>query len=275
MPPRVKSANSARTPASKAASLKKKTDKARRKYKINITKRKKFTYEGEQELVKNMIVVLKLANYTNEQTAMIVGVSRNQVAEFLKDGNVQKQYMRLKQQLPQAALELGQAYLIEAVQAVVHVLRTADDDAIILKAAGEIFDRFGIPKSSRVETTPPKGEDDNPISGDPSLIDRIRGAAPETQEAVAQLQEAFEQGIAQLLEKETGDDETSGPPASSYRRDSIRWRTHGYFTFDDTWRFLRSDQKELPKLQAYFLAYQTFACFNQDRLQQDAQPVSE
>ena len=205
MPSRVRKAN-ARTPKERAANLKAKTDKVRRRYKVTVTKRRKFTYEGEEQLVKNMIVVLKLANYTNQQIAMIVGVSTKQVAVFLADGNVQKQYMRLKEQLPQAALELGQAYLIEAVQSVVHVLRTSDEEAIILKAAGEIFDRFGIPKASRIEQQHKIGEDDNPISGDPALIDKIRAAAPETQEAVSQLQEAFEQGVAQLLEKEIDDD---------------------------------------------------------------------
>lgn len=199
-----------RVPEEKAASLKKRTEKARKRYKVNITKRRKFTFEGEEELVKDMIVVLKLANYSNTQIAMIVGISRNQVALFLEDGNVQKQYMALKTRLPQAALELGRAYLIEAVEAVVHVMRTTDDESLILKAAAEIFDRFGIPKSSRVETTADLGssEDTDSMISDPTLMERLRKAAPETQDAVAQLTDAFHEGIAQLLEKETANDES-------------------------------------------------------------------
>lgn len=198
--------NQPRVPDEKAASLKKATDKARKRYKVNITKRRKFTFEGEQDLVKDMIVVLKLANYSNSQIAMIVGISRKQVAVFLEDGNVQKQYMALKSRLPQAALELGRAYLIEAVEAVVHVMRTTEDEGLILKAASEIFDRFGIPKSSRVETSPEPGEEDENSINDPTLMDRLRKASPETQDAVAQLTDAFHDGIAQLLERETVDE---------------------------------------------------------------------
>lgn len=204
MPPRKNT--QPRVPDEKAAKLKTQTDKARKRYKVNITKRRKFTFEGEQELVKDMIVVLKLANYSNSQIAMIVGISRKQVAVFLEDGNVQKQYMALKSRLPQAALELGKAYLIEAVSAVVHVMRTTDDDALVLKAASEIFDRFGIPKSSRIETTPEQGGEDGSEINDPTLMDRLRKASPETQDAVAQLTDAFHDGIAQLLERETVDE---------------------------------------------------------------------
>jgi hypothetical protein len=196
-----------RVPDEKAASLKKQSDKVRKRYKVNVTKRRKFTFEGEETLVKDMIVVLKLANYSNTQIAMIVGVSRKQVAVFLEDGNVQKQYMALKERLPQAALQLGRAYLIEAVEAVVNVMRTTEDEGLILKAASEIFDRFGIPKSSRIESTPDPGgeEEENPLN-DPTLMDRLRKASPETQDAVAQLTDAFHEGIAQLLERETVDE---------------------------------------------------------------------
>jgi hypothetical protein len=192
-----------RTPDEKAANLKRQTEKARKRYKVNVTKRRKFTYEGEDELVSDMIVILKLANYSNSQIAMIVGVSRKQVATFLEDGNVQKKYMRLKAALPQAAFDLGRMYLIEAVSAVVHVMRTTDDGALILKAAGELFDRFGIPKSSRVETTPDGGTPDgeNPMS-DPTLMDKVRHASPEIQVAVAELQESFFEGVEQILGKD-------------------------------------------------------------------------
>jgi len=189
----------ARTPDEKAASLRKQTDKARKRHKVVVTKRRKFTFEGEEEIVKDMIVILKLANYSNVQIAMITGISRKQVATFLEDGNVQKKYMTLKGKLPQAALELGRAYLIEAVAAVVHVMRTAIDDTTVLKAAAELFDRFGIPKSSRIETGTEEG--DNPLS-DPTVMDRIRKATPEKQAQIAELQEMWEQGIEQILKPE-------------------------------------------------------------------------
>jgi hypothetical protein len=179
--------------------MKSNSDRVRKRYKVNVTKRRKFTFEGEDELVKDMVVVLKLSNYTNTQIASIVGVSRGQVKEILQDGNVQRQLMALREKLPQAALELGRAYLIEAVQAVAHVMRTTDDDALVLRAAGELFDRFGIPKVSRSEQkteTPDGGE--HPVT--PSLMEKLRQASPEVQAKAADLQEMFQEGISQLLD---------------------------------------------------------------------------
>lgn len=196
---------SPRTPDDKAADLRKASNKARKRYKVNVKKRRKFEFEGEEELTKDMIVVLKLANYSNTQIAMIVGVSRQQVGGYLEDGNVQKKYLALKEKLPQAALELGRAYLIEAVTAVVHVLRTSTNEKMILQAAGELFDRFGIPKSSRIETPSDDGDDDNPMA-DPSLMDKLRKASPEIQAAVADLQDSFMSGVEQILSQESHTD---------------------------------------------------------------------
>ena len=200
-----------KTPEGKAASLRAQSDRVRKRYKVNVTKRRKFTFEGEDELVKNMIVVLKLANYTNSQIAMIVGVSRGQVKEILEDGNVQKQYLALKERLPQAALDLGRTYLIEAVQAVANVMRTSTDDNLVLKAASELFDRFGIPKVSRSEQ---KVEADDSETGGhpvtPSLMEKLRQASPEVQAAAADLQEMFQSGIEQLLNSQTDEKVNDG-----------------------------------------------------------------
>ena len=186
------------TPEGKAAKLQEQKKAVTRKYKTNVTRRRKFNFEGEEELVIDMIIFLKIANYSNTQIAMIVGVSKGQVAKYLDDGNVQKRYISLKAKLPEAAFALGQAYLIEAVQAVANVMRTTDDDSVVLKAAGEIFDRFGIPKVSRTEMkNPEESGDEHPV--DKTLMDRIRAASPEVQQGVAELQEMFETGIEQLL----------------------------------------------------------------------------
>lgn len=192
-----------KTPESRAASLQEQTAKVRKRYKVNLNKRRKFTFEGEDELVKDIVVMLKLANYTHTQIASIAGVSRGQVKEILSDGNVQKKLVSLQAKLPQAALELGRAYLIEAVQAVVHVMRTTRDDKLVLTAAGEIFDRFGIPKVSRQEQKVSEGEtEEHPISA--SLMEKVRAASPEVQAKAADLQEMLEEGLKQLLETPNG-----------------------------------------------------------------------
>lgn len=185
-----------KTPADRAASLQEQTNQVKKRYKTNLNTKRKFSIAGEEELVKDMIVVLKLSNYTHGQIASIVGVSRGQVGVFLQDEKLQAKMLHLREALPAAALELGKAYLIEAVQAVVHVLRTEKDNALVLKAAAELFDRFGLPKLSRTESM----SDNVPTMGaDENLISQFRQATPELQEKAAQLQDALEEGLRGLL----------------------------------------------------------------------------
>ncbi len=186
-----------KTPADRAASLEENTARVKKRYKTNLRTKRRFEINGEEELVKDMVVVLKLANYTHSQIGSIVGVSRGQVREYLQDENVQKKILVLRERLPQAALELGRAYLIEAVQAVVHVLRTETDNALVLKAAAEMFDRFGLPKLSRSEST--VEETTNLGTTDESLLMKFRSVDPELQEKAAQLHDAMEEGLRALL----------------------------------------------------------------------------
>ncbi len=186
-----------KTPEERAASLQAQTSRVRKRYKANVNTRRKFTFDGETELVKDMVVVLKLSNYTHTQIASIVGVSRGQVREILSDGNVQKKLISLRERLPQAALELGRAYLIEAVQAVVHIMRTETDNTLVLSAAKELFDRFGIPKVSRSEQKTEIEDSSHPVT--PTLMDKLREASPDVQVKAAELQEMFEEGLSMLL----------------------------------------------------------------------------
>lgn len=193
MPPRI-------TPADRAASLDAQKRAVTRKFKSKskLNRKRRFEFDGEEEVVIDMVIVLKLANYTNSQIAMIVGVSRGQVKKYLDDGNVQKRYLALKERLPEAAFELGKAYLIEAVQAIATVMRTTTDDTVVLKAASELMDRFGIPKVSRNEAKKPEDDNDgNPLND--SLMERLRSASPELQERAAELHSMFEEGMERLL----------------------------------------------------------------------------
>lgn len=192
-----------KTPESKAADLEKAAATVRRRYKVNIKTKRKFEFEGEEELVKDMVLVLKLANYTNTQIGHIVGVSRGQVKSYLAEPAMQKKYLKLKEALPQAALDLGKAYLIEAVQAIVHVMRTEVDNAIVLKAAADLLDRFGIPKLSRLER---KTDADNPLDsigrgGHEGIFNEVGRMSPELQEEAAKLYDLFETGMKTLMEK--------------------------------------------------------------------------
>lgn len=191
------------TPDKRASEAKREVSRVRRKYKVNLDKNKKFM-PGEEEHVATMVIVLKLAGYTNTQIGRTIGISRGQVKEFLSKPEVAERLAELREALPAAALQLLQGYLIEAVQAVVDVMRKSEEDTTILKAAAEIFDRAGLPKASRQEkdissTSTTKITDDG-------LVDQLRESSPEVQEQAAQLIEQLEN----LLETEANTSHEEG-----------------------------------------------------------------
>jgi hypothetical protein len=190
------------TPAQRASASKKNVAAVRRKYKVN-TRTKKVLLPGEEQALVFTCVVLKLAGYTNIQASKIVGVSRGQVKTFLDTPHAQQLLVELRQRLPQAALELLHGYMIEAVQAMVDVMRRSSDDKMVLQAAAEILDRGGIPKSSRQEKK--VEEIQNFTVTDGGILETLREASPEVQEQAAQLVEQLEAVLTAYAEGESED----------------------------------------------------------------------
>lgn len=196
----------AKTPEERSEILRQTEKKARRRYR-KTSKRKQMNAE-EIQFAKDIIVPLKVVGgYSNLQIGMIVGISKGQVAQLLKDENLQRRISKLKSDLPQAALDLMQVYLIEAVQAVVHVLRTSENNAEILQAAAMMFDRAGLPKLSRSEQS--SEFKDPPSIDNNDLFQQLREASPEIQEKAAQLRDFFEDGLRTLMSD--GKAEADGP----------------------------------------------------------------
>lgn len=177
-------------PVRRASAKKKETERIRRRYKVDVSKGRKLL-PGEIPYVENMVVVLKLAGYSKVQIAKIIGISRKQVDLMLDDPKVQEQLVSLRARLPQAALELLEGYMIEAVQAIVDVMRRSDNDKYILQAAGEVLDRAGMPKSSRQERF--QLNEDRTTFTDDGIVERLRAAPVEVQEQAAQLIETLEE----------------------------------------------------------------------------------
>lgn len=185
-----------KSPEERASAVAVAERKAKKGYKHNLKKPRTVT-EEELEVFTDMAVSLRLVGYSNTQIAAVVGLSRGQVAAITKDEAFQKRIKLLRSKIPEAALNLGKAYLVEAVQAVVHVMRTETDSAMILKAAAELFDRFGIPKTSRTESKQESADEPDTVSM--SIMNKLRDASPEVQEKVAQLQESFAEGVSRIL----------------------------------------------------------------------------
>lgn len=196
--PRKKPRKKESVPVKRAAEGKKEVERLRRKYKVSTNRRKRFL-PGEEAHIADMVVVLKLAGYSNTQVAKATGCSRKQVAEFLGQKVVQEKLISLRAMLPQAALDLLQGLMIEAVVAVADVMRSSEDDKFVLQAAFDILDRGGIPKSSRQER---KNLEELTVNlEDGGMVEKLRQLPVEKQEEAAQMIEKLEE---MLLDVATG-----------------------------------------------------------------------
>jgi hypothetical protein len=198
---------STKTPEERAELIIKREKQAKKGYRLSKKDRKDI---GDEEItiITDSLVSLRLVGYTPSQCAAIVGMSKGQVREICNDPNFKSRLSSLRDKLPEAAINLGRAYLVEAVQSVVHVLRTETDNALVLKAAAELFDRFGIAKVSRseIKTDPLPTGKDNELSE--SFMDKLRAAPPETQEKIAALHESFTEGVERILSEGKSDGPT-------------------------------------------------------------------
>jgi hypothetical protein len=194
---------SKKTPEARSEIIEKAQKNARKGYKTNTKKRTNVSDE-ELVVIKDCIVSLKLVGYTNTQIATIVGLSKGQTKEIVNDPNFKRRLAAISKKLPEAAFLLGQAFLVESVMAVMHVMRTENDNTLVLKAAAEMFDRFGIPKLTRSEIKSiPDPSDDVPDTGIPATaLDKIRTASPEVAEKVASLHESFLEGVERIVNGE-------------------------------------------------------------------------
>ena len=193
------------TPTRRVSETKNDVKRVRRRYKKNVNKQSRLL-PGEIPAVQNMVAVLHIAHYPKIQIARIIGISKQQVTEFLEDPAVMEMIVTLRQGLPEAALDLMEGYMIEAVQAIVDVMRVSQDDGVVLRAASEILDRTGLGKVTKKETHN-VNEDQTTISDD-GIVEKLREASPEIQEQAAQMVEGLQNLLAQAAaEQEAGADE--------------------------------------------------------------------
>lgn len=198
MPEPVKKTRPYATPAIRAQRAKIQVERVRRRYKKGLRTRKRLM-KNEEKHVETMVVILQLGGYSRTQMAQVIGISRMQVREFLDRPSAQELLISLRQRLPGAALELLHGYMIEAVQAIVDVMRSSTDDKYILQAAGEVLDRAGLPKSSRQERH--TINDERMVVTDDGIVEKLREASPEVQEEAAQIIERLEELLVKAAEE--------------------------------------------------------------------------
>ena len=162
---------------------------------------------GEKKHVEEQIAVLRIAGYNNTQISKVTGVSRGQVKEILEDPGVNELVNELRLTLTKAAANLLEHSLVEAVQALVNILRSSKDEQNIIKAAGEILDRGGLPKLSRQESR--REIETKTTFSDDGIVDAIRMLPPEQQEEAAQMIEGLQKMLTDAIEGSNGDSPSS------------------------------------------------------------------
>jgi hypothetical protein len=183
------------TPVRRAAAKTKEVEQIRRRYKLNTSRRTRLL-PAEVPHIEQMVVVLKLANYSRVQMSKIIGISREQVSEILAQPRVNEEITILRKKIPAAAIELLQDFMIEAVITLADVMRSTADDKIRIQAAEAVLDRGGIPRASRQERH--QVNEERTTIMDDGILDKLREAPVEVQEQAAQVIEQLEK----LLGKE-------------------------------------------------------------------------
>lgn len=178
------------TPTTRAAAGRAKVESVRRKYKKDTARHVKLLPQ-EVPHVEDMVVILKLANYSRIDISRIIGISRDQVAEMLAKPAVLEKLVMLRQAIPGAAIELLQDFMIEAVMVLVDVMRNNNSGSKErIQAAEAVLDRGGMPKLSRQEKH--VVDEKKTTITDDGIVELLRGVSPEVQERAAQLIEELE-----------------------------------------------------------------------------------
>jgi hypothetical protein len=176
-------------PAKRAADGKRQIASVRRRYKVDVNKSRKLL-PAEVPYVDDMIVVLKIAGYSRSQMAKVVGISKGQIKLSLEKPEVIEKIVSLRSRLPNAAIDLIQGLMIEAVMTVADVMRTEDDSKMRLTAAFDLLDRGGAAKVSRQERH--NLNEERTTFTDDGIVEALRKASPEVQEQAAQMIEQLE-----------------------------------------------------------------------------------
>lgn len=178
--------------------IEEKRNRVRRKYKVNSKKRRVNFAPGEENHLKHISVILKIAGFSHTQIAASIGITRGQVGDWMKEPKIQALFTDTLEAIPGAARELLQTYSIEAVHAIADVMRSSEDDKMILEAAKDILDRTGLPKASRSEVDKTSTEKVE-IGTSAEDLAALRELPPELQEKAAQLIEGLEKELQEMV----------------------------------------------------------------------------
>lgn len=167
---------------------------------------------SDQELAwrKETACLLSAANFSEAYIADALGTTRGVVNGWFKnDDRMHPRVLQIKDEMTSGALKLLRSYLLEAVEMLMDLARSTDDEVLAARILQDFLDRGGISKVNKSESVSAqeiRQTSEVDIVDKSGLIDSLREAAPEVQMKAA---EKMEELLA-LAAEHTDRDVTDG-----------------------------------------------------------------
>lgn len=153
---------------------------------------------------KMMACVLKAADFSYTYIGDAVSMSKDTVRRWFADDPVMAETVEeIQASFVDGAVRLLKTYAVEAVEMLMELARSTEDDKVALQAITEVLDRIGLSKVNKSESIAAVTKRDVvDITDSSGLVEKLRNAPPEVQ---AQAAEHMEATLALMAEHTDGD----------------------------------------------------------------------
>lgn len=148
--------------------------------------------------------LLKATDFSYGYIAEAVGMSKETVRRwFANEPAMAKNVEEIQQHFQDGAVKLLKTYAIEAVEMLMELARSTEDDKVALQAITEVLDRIGLSKVNKSESIAAVTKNEKvDITDSTGLLERLRNAPPEAQAKAA---EHMESALAIMAEHAEGE----------------------------------------------------------------------
>jgi hypothetical protein len=147
--------------------------------------------EVELEVMKTKAAFLKAAGYSHTYIAQALNTTRSIVGHWFEEPEMRQEVVRINEDIVGGSLKLLKTYAVELVEMLMEIARTSDDKTA-LQAITEGLDRMGLTKVNKSEgRSVIETKTDIEITDPHGLIDKLKDAPPDAQQAAAEHMEAL------------------------------------------------------------------------------------
>ena len=145
----------------------------------------------ELEVMKVKACFLKAAGYSHTYIAQALNTTRSIVGHWFEDPEMRAEVLKINEDMVGGSMKLLKTYAVELIEMLMEIARTSDDKTA-LTAITEGLDRMGLTKVNKSEgRSVIETKTDIEITDPHGLIDKLKDAPPEAQQAAAEHMEAL------------------------------------------------------------------------------------